>query len=138
MEPDEESLKKFLQDVQCKLRTGAFNLPLQTRRSCLETFDNPALFGSAPMAVGGKLIFLSALGGCAELVSNLLAAGISKDYNWSGAPPLFAAAMEGHLEVIRVLVDHGADLETASTTSPHFNAVFNHQTPLLAAIEGGH
>jgi ankyrin len=47
----------------------------------------------------------------------------------SGATPLFMASQEGHLEITRLLLEHGAAI---------YQATSNGATPLSVARHGGH
>ena len=60
-------------------------------------------------------------------MSELLAAGERKEA--LGNSPVFYAMAKGHADILRLLIDHGADCNARGR---------NELTPLMAAARGGH
>lgn len=63
------------------------------------------------------VLYNCAVRNCAYLVQLLLAAGISPDNLSNGFPPLVAASIDGSVEVLRLLVEGGADLNKRSNAN---------------------
>ncbi len=76
----------------------------------------------------------AAMRGKSEVVDDLLGKGANVNYRKGGWPVLMFVAREGHTEVARILLRHGADVNAMSTlTGPTGGA-----TPLTVAAEHGH
>ena len=75
---------------------------------------------------GEELVSYAAANGCVEAAQRVLQVWPDKDY-YSKA--LIVAAMKGHTDVARLLVDSGADNDSRDG---------NHRTALLHAASGGH
>lgn len=145
MEADEASLASFFSEFRGALKRGAFNVPQKTRNKWLQFLDPAATADKrtirSAIKLGEEMLFHSAILGCDEIVVQLLSVGMNKDSASGGATPLFGAAVEGHLGVIRILVEGGADLNSACIGGPAWprsNEYMLGYTPLLVAARRGH
>ena len=82
---------------------------------------------------GHPAVELGKVEGDGALAAYLSAAGYSEDDDWvepaNGATALWVAAWQGHLEVVRCLLEHGADIDKATSAGT---------TPLVVAEAAGH
>jgi len=101
----------------------------------MESIDSPPDIKMAPVI--GTLLTLAAKYGRREMAKLLLDTGAEANsletVYWHGAPaesrtPVFMAVWAGDLDLVHVLLDHGADVQRAS--GPHGSAV----TPLEEAV----
>ncbi|GJL97904.1 MAG: hypothetical protein DHS20C06_17210 [Hyphobacterium sp.] len=89
---------------------------------------DPSLVGAA----GGNALHLAALNGQARNVALFLQAGANANQRMSGGnrthTPLALAAMRGHMEAVRTLVEAGADpaMETSGSTPSEFARANGH------------
>lgn len=77
--------------------------------------------------------------GYTDIVDALLKAGVKPNgaaFETTVCPPLVSAAMPGHLETVRRLLDAGADVESGATST--LPGPLAGMTPLMAASQGGH
>lgn len=75
-------------------------------------------------------LYSAACEGDTERVRTLIAWGASPSMKFEGLPALECAARSGNLEVVRVLLDHGANIEAQNEFDGH--------TALDSAKENGH
>ncbi len=109
---------------------------------------------------GNTLLILAVIEGKPELVKSLLALNANpKHRNKVGDSALMFAALGGNLEIVRLLVGHGAEINQSGWTSLHYCAWSGHTevckflldkgadidaasengtTPLMMAVRGGH
>lgn len=83
-----------------------------------------------------------------EIVRMLAEAGADVDATWEGVTPLLYAIFDGNVEITKILIEHGADVQYTTeyaTTDFQYNTMYeatqgrpNATTPLLSAIESGH
>lgn len=85
-------------------KTDLRDLPDWLLESSVEKAGRDAEFG-------GRFLLCYAGAGCAEIVQQLLVAGVSPESAVQGIPAVFMAACLGHPEVIRILVAAGADAD---------------------------
>ena len=87
---------------------------------------------NAAQATGESALMTCARGGVLAAVNALLATGVNVDVNakeaYHGQTALMWAAWEGHTEIVRALIEHGADVHARTTTA--YTAL------LLAARDG--
>lgn len=89
-------------------------------------------------AAGTTLLMTAAANGNLRLVSDLLALrAMTTRYNRFGETALALAALNGHGEIVRLLIDKGAPINSQGWTPLHY-AVFNgHQDIVRYLIEHG-
>lgn len=96
---------------------------------------------SASWPAAAEMIHLMARKGDAQKVSEILASGVSPDLpstrntTKKGMSPLYVASQFGHEDVVRVLIEAGADVNFGGTPSEGDNYWGN---PLLVAAGWGH
>ena len=97
-------------------------------QTCLDQGDEAGMFSSD----GFTALHYSAFFGRPDVARRLLAAGADvhvQATNGSGLHALNSAAAGGHLEIVDLLLDHGADVDSPQTGDI---------TPLMSAGAGGH
>jgi hypothetical protein len=84
-------------------------------------------------AEGCSPMFVAALNGRAPMVQLLLARGARLDLRSThdGVHPLYAACLEGHIEVVRALLDGAVDVNAVGVEA-------DGSTALMGCCEGGH
>lgn len=75
-------------------------------------------------------LYCAASEGNTAKVQSLLRFHANPDVNFEGEPALVTAAQEGHKDVVRLLLDHKADVNCKSG--------WTGETPLMAANRNGH
>lgn len=137
----------FLQNLRRALQEGSYpHMRSQKERDlCLKRMDTICRASSGRACCAQQMGFLlsfGALKGRCGLVQELLEAGGDKENVTEGYTPLFCAAINQHMGVIRVLVNAGASVDGVShgvaelPTSPRIfpnPAHFAGLTPLMAA-----
>ena len=106
-------------------------------QAIFETLLNAGADVSTDLQVQEHILIVACKHGDTALVELLLACGVDPSISgrkghhdkmqWDGATPLHAACANGHLSVVRLLLDHGADFQKTNKSST---------TPLTAAIRG--
>ncbi len=125
-EDDEEEDYEDEDEYQANtpLKAAVLKGDITTVRTLLQTRadPNPSVWYETPALV------VAAHKGCGEIVQELIAAGAEVNRGFDERP-LHTAAEEGHLEVVRLLLDTGADVEGYEE---------DYWTALMAASEAGH
>lgn len=135
----------ILQDVQSALAAGAYALPQEAKDECQLVLSKLSEGSAEPSHIAWeRLLMISAKHGCAEMARKLLTAGVNSETRMEGFTPLLEAALGGHLDVIRVLVESGADKNNVSVREPTGcdgkppPAYMIGCTPLMAAAQNDH
>jgi ankyrin repeat protein len=66
-------------------------------------------------------IFNAVMGGATSTVAALLADGVDPNVTWNSVTPLITAASRGHVEVVNLLLDYGADIDAVNNS--RYNAL---------------
>lgn len=155
------NLPDFLQALHRNLQdtTQVFPFP-DVRSYCgvvLDAMASGVIVGTDPhqtvvqsaTRAGEDLLILASQAECTELLSRLLAYGVSPDCamsrigseEYEGVTPLINAAWNGQLEVCRLLVESGANIEKDCKVSGPQSlsaGLMKGWTALLAAAQAGH
>lgn len=112
-------------------RGGSSLLQRAAQSKCPGCVKHLLAAGSDPNAgVGRSALFHAAFNGDVESLKMLLAARADINATDKGMSPLYAAAQEGHVEVVRRLIAAGAALDLHTDDA--------HSTALYAAADAGH
>lgn len=127
------SRRKILDELETDLTTGAWDIPEPARNCCLSLLRMSGPYNERQPSDAERAQALSmacAMSGFPEGLSRLLASGINKDLqDPSGGSLIYHAAEKGHTEVVRLLLDAGADVGTVADDG---------LTPFSAAAKNGH
>lgn len=97
-------------------------------RRLLDAGVSPNVRIDTPHGGERSALSLACVMGCVECARTLLEAGADPNASDDVGTPLFAAVDEGHLRVVEVLVDHGADVNARGSRG---------RTPLMESILHG-
>ncbi len=102
-------LNSYKLELHDKIRYGITNRCTTMVKNLLtenKKTPNPTL------GVRSSLIYLAALKGLDEIVDTLILTGWchANEINNNDAPPLFVASQENHLNTVKILIKHGADV----------------------------
>lgn len=153
------NLRDFLQTLHTNLQESPIVSAFpDVRESCGAVLDgiapalkedaDPETANRATAEAGETLLVLASQTKCTEMARCLLACGVKPDCalsrarseGFEGVSPLMNAAVNGQLEMCRILVEAGADIErTCHNTSPSgLTTVMNGCTVLMGAAQAGH
>lgn len=111
----------------------------QTSNDAFTLLDSESVAAESDLGRAVEL-HVGARNGDFKAVQQLVMAGVSPDSAPDGIPPLAEAALGGHLEVMRILVEAGANVDSTCSQQPECNStssVLKGDTPLLAAVGQG-
>ena len=153
--PDRAFDKLFSRNVPAILEQIFFSLDYESFKTCFKVCTTwKGLMTSAPFQKKAKLCFCidieedkkkiinASCSGDAQTVQNLLSFGFididSPIIGYCGCTPMGEAAAKGFNEVIRILLDAGADPNLESDEAPDHWDGYGAKAPLHIATERGH
>lgn len=143
MVADQRAVEAFLRDFHHTVKAGGYEVPKSFRDHCIRLLAEREAGSSLTCEPGHEcrpwqiLMHYGALEGSAEMVRALLAVGVRQNLAIKGFPPLFSASLGGHLDVMRILLEAGADKNqpcSASAQPEHLSGY----TPLLVTASEGY
>jgi ankyrin repeat protein len=138
-----EVLEPEMRDiVQASLETGILSLPNAAYLGMKEPLENVVNINNLNDQDEKKATMLmkAAYSGYVPLISYLLELRCDADaIDLHGNTAMVWAALKGHLDVVKLLHDNGADINGAVVNSKKKNVIYEGQmTPLIAASYKGH
>lgn len=134
-------------DLQHALEAGYYNIPQSSRDECVAALKDAQSNAASGKSLKARrtreyILFTGASCGCIQMVRYLLAAGVSADPAQApalqGTFPLYEAAVGGHLEMVRNLVEGGANPNRTLEGRPKYPMYKKGYTSLIAAAQEGH
>ena len=118
-------------DMECLFNPRSPYLAAWVRIYDVDRLDPQRPLAKYPSLPKGTALYYASLCGFSGLADYIIRTH-GEDVNaWSGyrrGTPLRAASFKGHIDVVRVLLDHGADV----------NTIYKKKTPLSSAYDGRH